>query len=53
MTDLFTKFSIAVPTRNQEATTVASVLIKEWVFRYGVLPRVHNEQVRNFQFDVM
>ena len=32
MTDVFTKFSVAVPTRDQKASTVAKVLLNEWVF---------------------
>ena len=36
MTDVFTKFTQAVPTRNQEAATVAKVLVHEWFQRYGV-----------------
>jgi hypothetical protein len=30
MTDVFTKFSLAVPTKDQKASTVAKVLVKEW-----------------------
>ena len=34
MTDVFTKFSLAIPTRDQKATTVARVLVKEWFQKY-------------------
>ena len=30
MTDIFTKYSVAIPTRNQKATTVARVLRQYW-----------------------
>ena len=33
MTDVFSKFTQAVPTRNQEAATVAKVLVYEWSLR--------------------
>ena len=44
MTDVFTKFTQAVPTRNQEAATVAKVLVYEWFQRHGVPERIHSAQ---------
>lgn len=49
MTDIFSKFTQAVPTRDQKATKVAKVLTKEWFFRYGIPRRIHSDQGRNFE----
>lgn len=49
MTDVFTKFTQAVPTRNQRAETVAQVLVSEWFCKLGVLARIHSDQGRSFE----
>ena len=53
MTDVFTKFTCAVPTRDQKATRTAKVLVKEWFFRYGIPLTVHLDQERNFESEVI
>ena len=53
VTDVFSKFSLAIPTRNQEASTVARVLVQEWFMRYGVPERLHSDQGRNFEGKVV
>ncbi len=49
MTDVFTKYTLAVPTRDQCAETVAQVLIVEWFYKLGVPGRIHSDQGRNFE----
>ena len=49
MTDVFTKFVQAIPTKDQKARTVARVLVKEWFVRFGVPARIHSDQGRNFE----
>ncbi len=53
MTDVFSKFTVAVPTRDQQAGTVARVLVEEWFFKYGVPGRIHSDQGRNFESNLI
>ena len=48
LTCVFTKFSIAVATRDQKASTVARVIIQEWIQRYGLPQRIHSDRGKNF-----
>ena len=49
MTDVFSKYTVAVPTRDQRASTVAQVLLNEWFFKFGVPSRIHSDQGRSFE----
>lgn len=49
MTDVFSKYTLAVPTRDQRASTVAQALVSEWFFKFGVPARIHSDQGRNFE----
>ena len=49
MTDVFSKFTQPVPTRDQRASTVAGVLVQEWFYRYGVPAQIHSDQGQNFK----
>ena len=48
ITDVFTKYAQAIPTRNQTAKCVAAVL-KTWFDRFGFPRRIHSDQGRNFE----
>ncbi|KAF8791291.1 Transposon Ty3-G Gag-Pol polyprotein like [Argiope bruennichi] len=46
--DYFTKWHEAYPIPDQEAPTVAEILVQNWISRYGVPPQLHFDQGRNF-----
>lgn len=49
LTDVFTKFTQAIPTKDQKATTVAKVLVKDWFLKLGIPKRLHSDQGRIFE----
>lgn len=49
LTDVFSKYTLAIPTRDQQASTVARVLVTEWFSKFGVPARIHSDQGRNFE----
>ncbi|GFV74732.1 hypothetical protein TNCV_1039701 [Trichonephila clavipes] len=46
--DYFTKWPEAYPIPDQEASTVAEVLVQHWISRSGVPLQLHSDQGRNF-----
>ncbi|GFT37354.1 retrovirus-related Pol polyprotein from transposon 412 [Trichonephila clavipes] len=44
----FTKWHEACPIPDQEASTVAEVLVQHWISRFGVPLQLHSDQGRNF-----
>ncbi|GFV86651.1 retrovirus-related Pol polyprotein from transposon 412 [Trichonephila clavipes] len=46
--DYFTKGSEAYPISDQEAWTVAEVLVQHWISQFGVPLQLHSDQGRNF-----
>ena len=53
MTDVFTKSTKAVATRDKRASTVTLCLIQEWFHHYGVPDRIHSDQGRDFESDII
>ena len=42
--DYFTRWMEAYPIRNQEASTVARVLVDQWFCRFSVPEKLHSDQ---------
>ena len=53
ITDHFTRYAVAIPTRNQTAKLTAKVLFENFVVHYGFMSRLHSDQGRNFESKIV
>ncbi|XP_062375193.1 uncharacterized protein LOC134063614 [Sardina pilchardus] len=53
VTDVFSKFAQAYPTADQKASTVVKTLTEKWFYTYGVPQRIHSDQGRNFEGELL
>ena len=53
LTDHFTRYAQAFPTRNQLAKTTAKVLFENFVVHHGFRARLHSDQGRNFESNII
>ncbi|KAI5615219.1 hypothetical protein C0J50_8776 [Silurus asotus] len=49
VTDHFTRYTQAFPTKSQKAQVVAKILMKEYFVNYGLPTRIHSHQGRDFE----
>ena len=53
ITDHFTKYALAIPTRNQTARTTAEAFFDNFVAHYGIPDRLHTDQGANFESELI
>ena len=53
ITDHFTRYAMAVPTRNQKARTTARVLFDNFFAHYGFPAKLHSDKAQNFESRVI
>jgi len=53
ITDHYTKFAKAIPTKNQTARTTAEALYNEFFVHFGFPTRLHSDQGANFESEII
>ena len=52
-TDVFTKYTITIPIRDQTAKAVSRLFVREWIQKLGVPERMHSDQGRSFENQII
>ena len=53
LTDAFSKYSQAFVTSNQKSLTMAKVLVEKWFSVFGIPARIHSDQGRSFDNEII
>lgn len=53
ITDHFTKYAVAVPTKNQTAKTTAEAFYNNFISNFGMPSKIHSDQGGNFESDII
>ena len=53
LTDAFSKYSRAFVTNNQKSLTMAKVLIEKWFSVFGIPSRIHSDQGKSFDTEII
>lgn len=53
VTDHFTKYALAIPTKNQTAKTTADALYQNFILHYGIPTNLHSDQGANFESELI
>lgn len=53
ITDVFSKYTQAFPTPDQKSGTVVKVLTEKWFYNYGVPQRIHTDQGKQFEGELL
>lgn len=51
--EVFSKFMVAVPTKDQKASTVAKFLLEKWIFYLGLPVKLHSDQGERFEAKII
>ena len=53
ITDHYTKYAIAIPTKNQTAKTTAEFFFNQFIVNYGIPTIIHSDQGANFESEII
>ena len=53
ITDHFTRYALAIPTKNMTAKTTADAFFTNFVVHYGFPKRIHSDQGKNFESEII